>query len=328
MNRDRVVSQFGSVAVVPVWVLGCGLSGNELAVYVALRSFSDLGVAGLRIEEIVARAGVSRSTVKRAIKRLEDLGLVETRVRYVPGTNAIDSCLYILRDEPLPGVTAGEELSTGVGSPRPDPQVTVDRPPVHHEPTAGSRRTDVGSPGGPTKGEVLQDKISSPLPPSAGPTAEEAEEPHPDTHAAAVALLAGHEADWRLGKRSRAVLTPAVTAALQAGWSEDDLAAELGRDLATARSTRAVLAARLADLPAPRSRPKPPKRPPWCGHCHEPTRMIEDPETALPRRCPCNGNGPVRALKVDPPPADRDPATFGVGDLEIPAPAHAERSPP
>jgi hypothetical protein len=27
-------------------------------------------------------------------------------------------------------------------------------------------------------------------------------------------------------------------------------------------------------------------RPPWCGVCHEQTRMIEDPQTAEPTRCP------------------------------------------
>jgi len=36
-----VTTESGPWGMVPVWVLGLGLSGSELAVYVALRSYAD-----------------------------------------------------------------------------------------------------------------------------------------------------------------------------------------------------------------------------------------------------------------------------------------------
>lgn len=42
---------------------------------------------------------------------------------------------------------------------------------------------------------------------------------------------------------------------------------------------------RLANLPATPPAPRPTSAP-WCGQCRENTRMIEDPVTAIPHRCP------------------------------------------
>jgi len=68
-------------------------------------------------------------------------------------------------------------------------------------------------------------------------------------------------------------LAPAVTAALDAGWTPQALGAFTGASTDGVRSPFAVLAAKLslAGLPAPYARPA---RPPWCGECDEVTRML------------------------------------------------------
>jgi len=90
-------------------------------------------------------------------------------------------------------------------------------------------------------------------------------------------------AEWRLGARSAERLKPALRSALASGWTAASLAAQLGQGAEGVRSPYAVLAARLADLPAaPRARPQ---RPAWCGECHESTRMRET-DAGQPYRCP------------------------------------------
>ncbi len=78
---------------------------------------------------------------------------------------------------------------------------------------------------------------------------------------------------WRLTAAQCARLAPAVTAALDAGWTPQALAAFTGASTDRVRSPYAVLAARLspAALPAPHARSA---RPPWCGECDEVTRML------------------------------------------------------
>jgi hypothetical protein len=79
---------------------------------------------------------------------------------------------------------------------------------------------------------------------------------------------------WRLTESQRARLTPAVTAALAAGWAPADLAAFTGGNTSGIRNPYAILARRLApaELPAPPGFR--PGRPLWCGECDERTRML------------------------------------------------------
>jgi len=69
--------------------------------------------------------------------------------------------------------------------------------------------------------------------------------------------------DWRLTVAQRARLAPAVTAALDAGWTPQALAAFAGANTSGVRNPYAVLAARLApaELPPPHRGRSP--RPPW-----------------------------------------------------------------
>jgi hypothetical protein len=123
-------TQVGPWAAVPTWVLTLGLTGTELAVYVALRSFADRdGAARPYIRTLMVRAGVSRSTVKRALDRFRDLQLIRTRQRTTTA-GAVAGLDYWLRDVPVihrwvqgeptpvqgePGV--GSPVEPGVGSP-------------------------------------------------------------------------------------------------------------------------------------------------------------------------------------------------------------------
>ena len=90
----------------PVWVLGRGLTGSELAVYVALRSFADgSGSAPVQVRTIADRARVSERTTERAIARLRDLDMLTTSQAY-RGDGSIWGCTYTLRDVPPAAVTA------------------------------------------------------------------------------------------------------------------------------------------------------------------------------------------------------------------------------
>ncbi|MGP7999530.1 MAG: helix-turn-helix domain-containing protein [Streptosporangiaceae bacterium] len=79
---------------------------------------------------------------------------------------------------------------------------------------------------------------------------------------------------WQLTGRQRARLIPAVTAALDAGWTPHALAAFTGASTTGVRNPYAVLAARLSpgELPPPQAQRA--NRPPWCGECDQATRML------------------------------------------------------
>lgn len=104
---------------------------------------------------------------------------------------------------------------------------------------------------------------------------------------------------WRLTAAQRIRLTPAVTAALGAGWTPRALAAFTGANTDGVRSLYAVLASRLsaAELPSPPTRPS---RPPWCGECDQATRMLD-----------FDGDGPRPCPRCKPPPTLRLPRYTG-----------------
>jgi hypothetical protein len=89
---------------------------------------------------------------------------------------------------------------------------------------------------------------------------------------------------WPLTPTQRLKLTPAITAALDRGWTPRALAAFTRANASGVHSPYAVLAARLspAELPLP---PKRSARPPWCGQCDQTTRMLDFHGDA-PRPCP------------------------------------------
>lgn len=101
-------------------------------------------------------------------------------------------------------------------------------------------------------------------------------------------------AAWLLTAAQRSRLTPAVLAALNAGWTPHELARFAGANAGGVQNPYAVLAARLsaAELPPPPGQ-RPP-RPPWCGECDERTRMAGSYSDA-PNPCRAASRRPARS---------------------------------
>jgi len=102
-------------------------------------------------------------------------------------------------------------------------------------------------------------------------------------------------AGWRLSAAQQIRLVPAVTAALESGWTPRTLAAFTGANTDTVRNSYAVLVSLLspAELPPPRTG-RPP-RPPWCGECDQTTRMLGFDGDAPPQ--PIGGSAPRRVRR-------------------------------
>jgi hypothetical protein len=98
-------------------------------------------------------------------------------------------------------------------------------------------------------------------------------------------FFAALDRDWQLTADQRARLAPAVTAALNAGWTPQALAGFTGANTGGVRNPYAVLAARLAPAELPPPYLRRPSRPPWCGECDQATRMLGYHGDA-PRPCP------------------------------------------
>jgi hypothetical protein len=277
--------------------------GSELLLLLAIADTADDRGRNAfpSISTLAGKTRMSRRTVQRLVVKLETEGHLVLRRE---GGRRSNSYEIVVENPPEPSVSA-----------RPGP---VEEPPQPSP--AGDNLTSgqvvAGDNLTPLRGDNLTPQgchshgtpgVTQPChpnhhvtvlepPPPAPPTVEhgggggETDETNDDAHR----VLAELGADWRIGERSAARLEPAVRSALAAGWTAPDLTAELGKSPDGVRSPYAVLAARLRDLPHP---PLPrPQRPAWCGECHEPTRLHEDPDGA-PRRCPAchpatsNGQG-------------------------------------
>lgn len=157
--QDTISSQVGPWGMVPAWVLlvkdkdGKGLSGSDLRVYIALRTFADRwGAAFPHVPTIAARADVTPRTAEKSITRLRDLGLLTSKRRY-RADGSISGCDYVLRDippSPDEGDNAGGVPSISTvppgeadGTPRPDGR-SSNTPPEHTRETP--QRSDQSSP--------------------------------------------------------------------------------------------------------------------------------------------------------------------------------------
>jgi hypothetical protein len=159
--------------------------------------------------------------------------------------------------------------------------------PLHPEPGTGCNQRADGVQRAQSRGAAV---APEPYKEPSGETAAPARE-NPDAAGAAGGggpageFFATLGADWRLTAAQRARLTPAVTAALNAGWTPQSLAAFAGANTGGVRNPYAVLAARLAPAELPSARRRRPARPPWCGECDQATRMLGFDSDA-PRPCP------------------------------------------
>ncbi|GGM27495.1 hypothetical protein GCM10011608_10330 [Micromonospora sonchi] len=185
--QDTISSQVGPWGMVPAWVLlvkdskGKGLSGADLRVYVALRTFADRwGAAFPHVPTIAARADVTARTAEKSITRLRDLGLLTSKRRY-RADGSISGCDYVLRDIPpspdevenAEGVPSISTVPPGEadGTPRPDGR-SNNTPPEHTRETP--QRSDQSSPtssrsapssGGVNDEDDFEDPWATPAPP-------------------------------------------------------------------------------------------------------------------------------------------------------------------
>lgn len=87
-SRPAVRSDVGPFAIVPMWLLEAGVSGNAIRVYAALAGwYADRndGRASPSRSTLAKRIGVSKDTVDRGLRDLEEIGAIEIRSRYEDG---------------------------------------------------------------------------------------------------------------------------------------------------------------------------------------------------------------------------------------------------
>ena len=76
------------------------------------------------------------------------------------------------------------------------------------------------------------------------------------------------ELPWKISVRDANSLEPALSAALDSGWTNESLANHLSRNPQGVHYPVRLLARRLSELPKPPA-PHPPAVP-WCGKCEDP----------------------------------------------------------
>ncbi len=80
---SEVTDEVGQFALVPIWVLELGLTGGEIIVYVALRSFANAsGKCWPSQKAIARRACLSPETVKKALAHFRELKILYTSNLY------------------------------------------------------------------------------------------------------------------------------------------------------------------------------------------------------------------------------------------------------
>ena len=186
---------------------------------------------------LVTESCAARSTVLETLKRLEVEGFI-TRVAQYHESGAQRSSRYLLNHPDAP------HLKPGPDSGPPGPQ-------------AGRGGSDPWTGG-------VQDldppRVQNPDP--LNPPEEPPSEP------SLTILLQLMPEPWRLSGEEAMELSPAVEYALVSGWTSQTLKAHLSRRPDGVRYPAAVLARRLAVLPAPPS-PSLRRKTAWCGECED-----------------------------------------------------------
>jgi hypothetical protein len=179
---------------------------------------------------------------------------------------------------PHPVATGGEAVDNSPGGVRQ----------LHPEPGTGcNQRADGVQPGQPQGAVAAPEPSKEPcIKPSAAPArVDEAPALDGQDGGPVGEFFTALGPGWRLTAAQQTRLAPAVTAALDAGWTPLTLAAIAGANTSGVRSPYAVLAARLAPAELPLPHTQRPSRSPWCGQCDERTRMLGFDDDA-PRPCP------------------------------------------
>ena len=124
----KVTKPRAHYAKIPIWVINSGAGCNAIAAYVALYSLSDWNtLRGYPNRDTLAsHLGISRSSVNRALKALQDVGaLVVTKRR--DSTNSWTTSLYqLIQTDPNGEVEMSPDDTSSRGSESNEPWVTGD----------------------------------------------------------------------------------------------------------------------------------------------------------------------------------------------------------
>lgn len=190
------------------------------------------------IRKLVSESSAARSTVLKALRKLEDDGLV-VRVAQYHESGARRSNRYVLNHPDATPRPPGPD----VGLPRSATTTGAVRSPEEDRPSAVPPRVHGTD--------------------SLNPSGEPSSEP------SSAFVLESLPTPWRVTGRDARKLSPAIEAAFAAGWTSQTLVAHLSSRPEGVRYPAAVLARRLTELPAP-----PPfsvgQKAPWCGECEDP----------------------------------------------------------
>ena len=98
----KIVSEFPHFSIVPEWLIESKISDNALRVYATLCRYADKhdGTCYPSIQTIGKRCHKSTSTVKRAIKELQDYNAIDVQPRFLDNQAGQTSNLYIIKFNP------------------------------------------------------------------------------------------------------------------------------------------------------------------------------------------------------------------------------------
>jgi Helix-turn-helix domain len=228
------------------------------------------------ISTLIAESSAGRSTILRALKKLETDRYI-TREAQFHDSGAQRASRYYL-NHPLAPHMAGR------GGPDEGPPGLAPTPGPSQPQTGGVPQRDCT---GVSQGDPLK------------PSSEPPTEPCPDAVTVIKAL------PWKISQRDAADLEPACRNALASGWTTASLVARLSHNPEGIRYPARVLAHRLSQLPEP---PMPPPSPlAWCGECEDPqsrTITVTLPDgieaAAFCPRCSPQGAAKRHSLSISP----------------------------
>jgi hypothetical protein len=187
----------------------------------------------------MAESSAGRSTVMRALKKLEDDGLITRNPQFHP-SGARRATRYYLNHPLAPHLA--QQPGPDPGPPRPGGRPTPSPPG-----TGGVSNRD-------HTGVSERDPLNH--------TSESPTEPRSSAMQILTAL------PWKISARDADSLEPALSAALKSGWTNETLAKHLSCNPNGVHYPVRLLARRLSELPEP---PAPhPLAVPWCGECEDP----------------------------------------------------------
>lgn len=113
----KIVSELPHFSIVPEWLIESKISDNAIRVYATLCRYADKydGTCYPSIQTIGKRCHKSSSTVKRAIKELEQYNAIEVQPRYLDNGNGQTSNLYLIKYNPAFKFDMGAKVKNDMG---------------------------------------------------------------------------------------------------------------------------------------------------------------------------------------------------------------------